>query len=170
MLNELIVHLRKAALSDNSEKEIASLLHNFVKNPDIAKAATANFDTDDVILFEDDRISIWFCRFQPGSSVPPHNHRMPAIIGVFQGTERNDMYEQTETSVLMPLRHTEINAGEVLQIASDAIHGVTCTSTVPTEAIHVYLGALSKTERDLYDIDNDKVLAFTDANYNKLIQ
>jgi predicted metal-dependent enzyme (double-stranded beta helix superfamily) len=129
-----------------------------------------DFDQDEAILFEDDQISIWYCRFQPGASVPPHNHNMTAFIGVFHGTERNDMYEHGDEDILKPLKSTDIHAGEVLSIAPDAIHGVTCTSAEPSEAIHVYLGALSRVDRDLYDMEHGTVLAFTDENYSQLTQ
>jgi hypothetical protein len=40
----------------------------------------------------------------------------------------------------------------------------------PSEAIHVYLGALSRVDRDLYDMEHGTVLAFTDENYSQLTQ
>ena len=141
MLDQLVEHLKAATDSGQPEKTIKTLLKAFVEQPEQAKSAMPDFDQDEAILFEDDQISIWYCRFQPGASVPPHNHNMTAFIGVFHGTERNDMYEHGDEDILKPLKSTDIHAGEVLSIAPDAIHGVTCTSAEPSEAIHVYLGA-----------------------------
>jgi predicted metal-dependent enzyme (double-stranded beta helix superfamily) len=95
---------------------------------------------------------------------------MSACIGVFHGAERNDMYERGADNILKPLKSTDIHAGEVLEIGYDAIHGVSCTSAEPSEAIHVYLGALSRVDRDLYDMEHGTVLAFTDENYSQLTQ
>ena len=170
MLDQLVEHLKSATASEQPEATIKTLLTVFVEQPEQAKSAMPDFDQDEAILYEDDQISIWYCRFQPGASVPPHNHNMSAVIGVFHGTERNDMYERGDKDILKPLKSTDIHAGEVLSIAPDAIHGVTCTSAKPSEAIHVYLGALSRVDRDLYDMEHGTVLAFTDENYSQLTQ
>lgn len=170
MLDQLIEHLKAATESEQPETTIKTLLTAFVEHPEQTKSAMPDFDQDEAILYEDDQISIWYCRFQPGACVPPHNHNMSAFIGVFHGTESNDMYERSAENLLKMLKSTDIHAGEVLEIGYDAIHGVSCTSAEPSEAIHVYLGALSRVNRDLYDMEHGTVLAFTDANYSQLTQ
>jgi predicted metal-dependent enzyme (double-stranded beta helix superfamily) len=65
---------------------------------------------------------------------------------------------------------TNVTAGEVLQIAPDAFHSVSCVSATPSEAIHVYLGPLTQVDRHLYDVENGTVLAYTDENYHHLSQ
>ncbi|MEG9862249.1 MAG: hypothetical protein V6Z81_07075 [Parvularculales bacterium] len=170
MFDKLVDNLKTAACSDDAEAAVKSLLTDFVKDPDRAKSALPDYTEDDVILFEDDSISIWFCRFQPGMTVPPHDHRMSATIGVFQGVERNDLYERTDGDMPVLKSSTPIPAGTVVQIAADAIHGVCCTSNVPSEAIHVYLGALTRTDRSLFDTDAGVELSCTDENYQRLLK
>ena len=168
MFDQLITDLRDAAGTADAEAAVKAVLADFVSDPAAAKAALADDTEDDVILFEDERISIWFCRFQPGATVPPHNHCMSATIGVFQGVERNDLYRRDDAAMPELAESTPIAAGEVVQIAADAVHGVTCISDVPSEAIHVYLGALTRTDRSLFDLDAGAELPFTDENYHRL--
>ena len=104
------------------------MLQDFVRDPEQAAACCPDFEDNDVILFEDETVSVWFCRFLPGQSVPPHNHLMSATIGVFRGIERNDVFTRSDTGNLEQAEQTEVGAGEVIQLPADAIHGVTCVS------------------------------------------
>ena len=168
MFDQLIDHLKAAAVTDNAENAVKKLLADFVRDANAAKAAMPNYQEDDVIIFEDETVSIWFCRFQPGAEVPPHDHKMSATIGVFQGIERNDLYDRDDQGQPQLKSSTDIPAGQVVQINSDAIHGVTCTSAIPSEALHVYLGALTKIQRSIYDTAAGEELPFTDENYQRL--
>ena len=169
MFDQLITNLKAAARGPDAAAAVHALLADFVRDPARAKAAMPAYQEDDVIIFEDDTVSIWFCRFQPGAVVPPHDHKMSATIGVYQGVERNDLYDRDDKGLPVLQSSTDIPAGQVVQIASDAIHGVTCTSQNPSEALHVYLGALTAVDRSLFDVDAGQELPFTDAHYNRLI-
>lgn len=169
-LEQLVSQLRSSAVAPDASAHIEQILRDFISSAETARAAVSHFTDDDVILFEDEQISIWFCRFQPGATVPPHNHKMAASIGVFQGTERNDMFARDSHGQLTKTASHLISEGQVFQIGADAIHGVSCVSEAPSQAIHVYRGALSMTDRDLFDVRAGTTLAFTDENYHKLTE
>ena len=169
MFDQLIDNLKSAARGDNAEAKVKALLAEFVRDPKQAKSAMPVYQDDDVIIFEDDAVSIWFCRFQPGAVVPPHDHQMSATIGVYQGTEQNDLYDRDDQDLPVLKSSTAIPAGQVVQIAEKAIHGVTCTSAIPSEALHVYLGTLTTVERSIFDVAAGKEMLFTEDNYNRLI-
>lgn len=168
MFDQLIANLKSAAQSENAEASVKALLTDFMRDPQLAKSAVPHYQDDDVIIFEDETISIWFCRFQPGAVVPPHNHLMSATIGVYQGTEQNDLYDRDDQGLPVFKSSTAIPAGQVVQIAENAIHGVTCTSDVPSEALHVYLGALTTVDRSIFDMTDGQEMPFTEDNYNRL--
>lgn len=168
VMDDLLQKIIEAAHSQNAEQAVRSVLQAFVTDPEQAAANTPDFEENDVILFEDETVSIWFCRFAPGQSVPPHNHLMSATIGVFRGIERNDVFTRTEQGRLERSEQIDVSPGDVISLAADVIHGVTCISDTASEAIHVYLGALSKIDRSLFDINNDEELAFTDDAYKQL--
>lgn len=167
VLNKLVDDLKTASRGGNPVGDVRSLMKNFVADPKAARQHVPNYDDDDVILFEDDNVSIWFCRFQPGVVVPPHDHQMSATIAVYDGIERNDFFVKDDDR-LSASHQVELNAGDVIQIAPDEIHGVGCNSVRPSCAIHVYLGKLTTVDRSLFDIVDGKAMAFTDENYNKL--
>lgn len=166
-LDQLINDLKKASQRDTALEDVRDVMTRFVSNPQDAMSHVPDYEEDDVILFEDDHVSIWFCRFQPGVVVPPHDHQMSATIAVYQGVERNDFY-QRDGDGLTPSHQIELGEGDVVQIAPDEVHGVSCSSTMPSCAIHVYLGKLTSVDRSLFDVVDGKAMAFTDENYEKL--
>lgn len=170
MMDALVSKLKQAALGVDAEAQVKAVLSDFVREPAKANELVPNYTEDDVILFEDDSVSIWFCRFQPGTRVPPHDHRMSATIGVFKGTEQNIIFGaiEGEKERLLPISRHDVHAGEVFQIPEDGIHSVTCISQEASEAIHVYLGPLSQIDRALYDLEAGAALDFTDENYAAL--
>ena len=167
-MDDVLQKIIDAAHTAEAEQAVRSVVQAFVADPEQAAKRCPDFEDDDVILFENETVSIWFCRFAPGHSVPPHNHRISATIGVFRGIERNDVFARTEQGSLERSAQIEVRPGEVITLPSEVIHGVTCVSDTPSEALHVYLGALSKIDRSLFDIQNNEELAFTDEAYARL--
>ena len=92
-LNDLVMRLRFAAKGDDPRAAIKTILEDAVKDPQHVQDGIPTFEDNDTILFEDDTVSIWHCRFMPGYSVPAHDHQMFATIGVYRGAERNDFLE-----------------------------------------------------------------------------
>ena len=167
-LDQLIDQLKTASRQDNAVAAVRTLMTDFVADPEAARQHVPDYEDDDVVLFEDDHVSIWFCRFQPGVVVPPHDHQMSATIAVYEGIERNDFFTKNDDDGLSASHQLELKAGDVVQIAPDEIHGVGCNSEMPSCAIHVYLGKLTTVDRSLFDIAGGKAIPFTDANYEKL--
>ena len=167
-MDDLLQNLINAANTSQAEQTVKALLLAFVADPEAAAAQVPAYQDDDVILFENEHISIWFCRFPAGKTVPPHDHRMSATIAVYRGIERNDVFTKAEDGQLMLSEQIDVRPGEVVQLASDVIHGVTCISPTASEALHVYLGPLSKIDRSLFDVQNNEELAFTDEVYDRL--
>ena len=124
---------------------------------------------DTEILFEDDAISIWHCRFDPSEHVPPHDHQTQAVIGVYQGAELNHFYRPLAAS-LEHIKTREIHAGDVIVIEPDEIHSVECKSSEPSYALHVYLAKLTEIERSLYDWDSGIAIPMSEAAYNERLR
>lgn len=169
-LDELVTKLREIALDKNPAKGVIAILENFVMDLDAVVQGMPDFVNNDVILFEDDTISIWHCRFMSGTSVPPHDHQMMASIAVYRGVERNDFYLNSADNVLRKSGEVVAPAGKVVAMGPDAIHTVSCVSEEPSCGIHVYLGNLTNVSRSLFDVDNNEELPFTDDNYYRLHQ
>ena len=165
----LVSQLKDAVEAESPSARVKSILEEEMKNPDRVAAGMPDFEEDEVVLFEDDQISIWFCRFRPGKTVPPHDHQMMATIGVYSGAERNKFFENDPQGTIRESSEVVVSTGEVLQIGPSAIHAVNCASTDPCCGIHVYLGRLTEVKRSLFDIPNGQRMEFTDENYQQLI-
>ena len=48
----------------------------------------------DRTLFEDDTVTVAVVETEPGHLQPPHDHSMCAVIGVFEGGERNRFFRR----------------------------------------------------------------------------
>lgn len=167
-LDDLVTRLRQAATDAAAHSKIKAILEEAVADPANVQAGMPEFEENDVILHEDETVSIWHCRFMPGHQVPAHDHRMPATIGVYRGAERNIFFENDPDGTIRESNSVRLAAGQVLQIGPSAIHAVACDSQEPCCGIHVYLGALTEVDRSLFDVEGGEVLSFTDANYERL--
>lgn len=148
---------------------VLAVMQSEFENPDRIAAALPEYEEDDVILFENTSVSIWFCRFKPGLQVPPHDHQMNAFIGVYSGAELNSFYER-EAMTWKKTNEIQVGPGDVLSIAPDEIHSVTTAGGAPSCALHVYLGELTKVERSLFEWETGRSIAFTQANYEDMVR
>jgi len=167
-LQHVIDELKAAARNDSAGVEVNSILRNALQFPDRVEERMSEFTDNDTILFEDETVSIWHCRFDPGYTVPAHDHQMMAFIGIYRGAEKNILYSRQLNGQLAIEKEVTLLQGDVLQISPSEIHAVSCASEVPCCGIHVYLGCLTTVDRSLFDVRNGDELKFTDDNYHRL--
>lgn len=164
----LVEHLKTASRQPDARAEVKSILQETVADPVWVSTGMPDYEDDDVVLFEDDNVSIWHCRFPVGYSVPAHDHQVTATIAVYRGSERNDFWESDGEGGIRKSNEQILSAGNVLQIGPNAIHSVGCASPEPTCGIHVYLGWLTKIDRSLFDVERGETMRFDDENYQRL--
>ncbi len=166
-LEALVAELKSASRSGNAATEMRSIMDQAFSDPENVARHIPEFAEDDTVIYEDDHLSIWHCRFQPGDPVPPHDHQVSAIIGIYAGVERNAFYKSNDGGI----EHSSdvmLGPGEVLSIGPSAIHSVECASEEPSCGIHVYGGPLTRIERNLFDLEAGERMAFTDEAYERL--
>jgi len=161
--------MRDIAVGEDAPKRLRTYIDSIMQDPSAVRDGFPAELTGDQILFEDDTVSIWRTNFEPGVSVPAHDHQMCAVISVYQGQERNDFFEADPSGGLRRSGEVVLEPGSVLSIGPNAIHSVTCISDEPALGIHVYLGNLTEVDRTLFDIDNGTSMKFDDENYEKLV-
>ena len=166
-LDSFVMELREAAQTDEPVKTVRELMSNAFRDPEAIRAAMPEFENDDEILFEDDGVSIWFVRFVPGLHVPPHDHQTTATIGVYDGAEDNHFYLR-QAGKLVHKTTRRVGAGEVIAIKPDGIHSVEAADGKTSCGIHVYLAALSRINRSLFDWKSGETCPFTDENYDQM--
>ena len=168
-IDNLVSELKQAALQTDARAQVKAILADTVKDPKWVASGMPDYEDDDVVLFEDDTISIWHCRFQIGQTVPAHDHQMVATIAVYDGAERNDMWVRNSDGSMKKQTEISVEPGDVLQFGPNAIHSVGCQSDVNSCAIHVYLGKLTTVERSLFDVTTGESMPFDDDNYYQLV-
>jgi predicted metal-dependent enzyme (double-stranded beta helix superfamily) len=158
---------RIAAASGNPTAAIRGLLAETLADPAAVAAALPPQDEDEIILFEDETVSVWSSRFQPHVIMPPHEHRMTAHIGVIFGVEKELLFRR-ENGRLIHVSDKAVRPREVLSLGPDAIHAVTAAGNAPSHALHVYTGALSAVERSLFDWETGDPVPFTMENFHAM--
>lgn len=166
--DQFVIEARAAAASDKPTLSIRTLMQKALETPEALVADNPLEDNaDEVMLFEDDTISVWVCRFDPYTVVPPHEHKMNAFIGVFKGREKNHFFKNDADG--LKYKSTQIiDAGQMTSIGTDGLHAVVAEGEEDCYSLHVYTGPLSKIKRSLFDWDTGQALEFTDENFHRL--
>lgn len=99
-------------------------------------------------LYEDEKLTVSLLDTYPGVLQPPHDHRMTAIIGVFEGEEDQRLFVRGEGGI-RPTAGRTLGSGEVMTLGSQAIHAISAPSGT-ARAVHVYLGSINTVKRSLF--------------------
>ncbi len=166
-LDSFVLALREAARSDEPIKRVRERMTRAFSDPEAIRTAMPDFENDDEILFEDDSVSIWFVRFVPGLHVPPHDHQTTATIGVYQGAEDNHFY-LCEPGKLVHKSTRRVGPGDVIALKPDGIHSVEAADGITCCGIHVYLAALTRIERTIFDWESGEASPYNDENYDAM--
>ena len=177
MLDDFVTACRAAAASGDPIAEVRTLLTALVAEPEQLARQVPSPASDDgglcgaeAILFEDDDVTIIVVHSRPHVRQPPHDHSMPAIIGVYQGAEVQRFFHRDASSAdtLHETPGRTIHPGEVLSLGSSTIHAISTADDRWARAVHVYLGPLSSVDRSLYDPITSLPEAMTSARYDAL--
>lgn len=162
-----IAAAREAARSDDPTKAVRSLLKHTVADPDALAALIPPQDEDEIMLFEDDTVSIWSCIFQPHIAMPPHEHKMPVHVGCFKGGEKSYLYRR-DGATLKHVTTKVVHPGDVFSMGGDGIHAVTADGDEYCHALHIYTGPLMQVKRSLFDWDTGAEVDFTMENFHAM--
>jgi len=107
---------------------------------------------DELLLVSTPQLTVYHITLSPRIHYPPHEHRMPAMIGLYQGTETSFSYRRDGKALVQTARHDHA-APCVAALPADVIHSVVNMGEARSAAIHVYFGDLAAAERSLWDLD-----------------
>lgn len=167
-LEQFIADARKAAISENPIISAESLMQATVADGNNIIANMPQITECERMLFEDDTVSIWYCRFEPGTVVPAHDHQMHVVVGVYQGAEQHTFFDNCNGEY-KAIKSLNLGASQVAKLSPNQIHTVTATNTA-SQALHIYLGKLSTVKRSLFKFGSGKQIPFSVENYEKLAQ
>ncbi|MEM8987653.1 MAG: hypothetical protein AAGC95_13125 [Pseudomonadota bacterium] len=122
---------------------------------------------DETLLHMCEKVTIFAIRLTPGLLYPPHNHFMPVVIGLYDGSETNFTYDEVG-GMLLSTGKRELAAPSVHCLPRPAIHAVMNDGDDYSRALHVYCGDLANTKRNIWDLEKKEKMTFTEELYFKL--
>jgi predicted metal-dependent enzyme (double-stranded beta helix superfamily) len=150
-LSELIEACREVAGGDTPPRDVGELVAAFLHKPDLSSLLGDGDRSTYQALYRGEDILVLHGVVPPTPApVAPHNHRMWAVIGVYQGLEQNELFVQNEAGGLDTLDRFTVAAGEVRILDPSTIHSVQARGDRYLGAIHVYGGDLFGTPRSTW--------------------
>jgi predicted metal-dependent enzyme (double-stranded beta helix superfamily) len=109
----------------------------------------AGFD----VLVRSDRLTIFAAKWAPRMTLPPHNHLMWALIGIYAGREDNIFWRRSAHAGrgLTAGGARALFEGDIADLPVDAIHSVTNPLTRFAGGLHIYGGDFFATERSQWN-------------------
>lgn len=104
-------------------------------------------------LFHSPTLTILHVVWPPGYIVPPHDHHMWAVIGVYAGREDNVFWRRIpgEPNRIEAAGARALCARDTVPLGTEIIHSVINPIDRLSSAIHVYGGDFFATERSKWD-------------------
>ena len=172
-LEHFVSACRAAIAGPSPELAIKEILARAVSSPGDVEAALGTPRQGEVAtLYHGRDLTILNVVWTPGIEVPPHNHRMWALIGLYGGREDNTFYRRIPEG-LQRAGGQQLETGDTTLLGKDIIHSVANPLRMLTGAIHIYGGdffGMPRSEWDPqtheerpFDIERTRRL-FADAN------
>jgi 3-mercaptopropionate dioxygenase len=123
---------------------------------------------------EDEAYSIIGGVWHPGQTTPIHDHLTWALIGVYEGEEREALFRRTDDGSNPKLAKIQqvgerVNKkGHVTVLGHSGIHRVDNISLKPTTSVHIYGRDIGNAERHSYDPVTGEISRFVSGYCNVL--
>src|SRR3989449_1758252 len=172
-------NVRKYPSESEVLRHLKPLLAKLILSPGSvsAEAFTARKDRFAMNLIHmprDEMFSIIGGVWHPGQTTPLHDHLTWALIGVYDGEEREALFRRTDDGSNAKIAKIEkvsekINTkGHVTVLGHRGIHRVDNISGRPTTSIHVYGRDIGHAERHSYDPVTGEISRFVSGYCNIL--
>jgi predicted metal-dependent enzyme (double-stranded beta helix superfamily) len=148
---ETFIAAAKDALAGGSpHAALRALLDEMVQALSGQSRPWLEHEGDELLLASSPEMTVYHITLTPRIHYPPHDHRMPAMIGLYQGSETSFSYRRNGPG-LVELRRHDYGAPSIAELPADAIHSVVNMGEARSAAIHVYFGDLITAERSIWD-------------------
>jgi len=138
-VDDLIERCRAALAEPEPRLAVRDALAGAVARPSDVESALPLHRAEIERLHAAAELTVIKVVWAPGMTIPPHDHRMWAAIGIYAGQEDNALYRRSGTSIEQS-GGRRLEEGDVVLLGDDAIHSVTNPRAGLTGAIHVYGG------------------------------
>ena len=153
-----------AAAGPHPFDEVKAVLSDYTNRFHALGGVVHEEDEDELLLHASPELTIYHITLSPGVQYPPHNHLMDALIGIYWGGETNFIYTLAGEQVDEPERQ-DIAAPALVHMSFNTIHSVANTGSARSGALHVYLGDLPGTDRQLWSLADNRPEPFDNIRY-----
>jgi len=171
--------VRKYSNESEVLRQIKPLLETLIQSPGSvpSEAFTPRKDRFAMNLIHmpsDELFSIIGGVWHPGQTTPIHDHLTWALIGVYDGEEREALFRRTDdgsnlkTAKIEKVSEKVNTKGHVTVLGRRGIHRVDNISGKPTTSIHIYGRDIGHTERHSYDPVTGEIGRFVSGYCNVL--
>jgi predicted metal-dependent enzyme (double-stranded beta helix superfamily) len=164
-LASAVLDLIDAASTREPLKTLGDVLRRHVQRLHSLGRLAHEAADDEVLLQASPSLTIYHITLSPGVQYPPHNHRMDALVGIYHGSESNLIYPPGSAGRLAAPTRQEVIAPNVIHMDAHAVHAVANTGAGRSGALHVYLGDLPGTPRQLWGADGSGPEPFDNVRY-----
>jgi predicted metal-dependent enzyme (double-stranded beta helix superfamily) len=139
-LDELLVGLQATREDPSPHLAAKEVLARHLARPqDVSEALAPRAGAIELLVHRPD-ITVIHATWAPGMHLMAHDHRMWAVIGIYQGAEDNQFYRRGSGGFLVESNGRRLEVGDVAVLGESTIHAVSNPARVVTGAIHVYGG------------------------------
>jgi predicted metal-dependent enzyme (double-stranded beta helix superfamily) len=141
-LDEFLDRCQTAGREGEPRLAVRDVVERAIAAPSAMSDALQPAQAGITLLHHADDLTVLHVVWAPGMSIFPHDHRMWAVIGIYEGREDNAFYRRSApgASTLTESGGKQLHTGDVVVLGDDTIHGVTNPLDRLTAAIHVYGG------------------------------
>jgi len=175
-LDQFIADCRVALAENQSHKSVREVVARAVSDPaSVLKRLGEPQRSGVQKIYLNGDLTILNVVWGPRMTVPPHDHRMWAVIGIYTGREDNIFWRRLPGGKVEAAGARALCEKDAEPLGHDIIHSVTNPISRLTGAIHVYGGDFFAAERSEWDpetlreqpYDVEKtLLLFEEANRN----
>ena len=150
-LDRFIEDCRAARAADPSHKGVREVVARAVAEPGAVLASVGEPDQAGIAtLHHSPELTILNVVWAPYMTVPPHDHLMWAVIGVYTGREDNIFWRRTGNKVEAAGAQA-LSVRDAVPLGPEIIHSVTNPIPRLTGALHVYGGDFFAVARSEWD-------------------
>jgi predicted metal-dependent enzyme (double-stranded beta helix superfamily) len=153
-LDQFIADLR-ATLPEKSRQPMKEVVARAVSDPAALMRAIGEPDKAGVqVLHRSADLTVLNLLWAPRQIALPHDHRMPALIGMYTGREDNIFWRRIKDDSKGRVEAAGADTlapGDVIPLGRDIVHSVINPTGKFTGAIHVYGGDFFEVERSEWD-------------------
>jgi predicted metal-dependent enzyme (double-stranded beta helix superfamily) len=162
-LQDFVGSCERFAGAPDGAEQVLELMRSAVRDPDAIKRAVPPNDPGrdilDAPLHRSATCLVFNVTLDPLIVSPPHDHRMWAVIGIYEGQENNTFYRRSGNKVDVVNRR-DIRAGGAILLGPDVIHSIANPLGSRTLGLHVYGGDLLAAKRKMWDPHSGEELPY----------